>query len=90
MTTQHTQRLCSLGAAVGTSETCTEAACPFWEPGGAVLAGRCAFERLDIAADASLAEWLLEIRHRLEDASSVEEDSALRAAFHHLIASTKE
>jgi len=25
------------------------AGCPFWEPGGAVLSGRCAFERLDLS-----------------------------------------
>jgi hypothetical protein len=45
----------------------------------------CAFEQLDITADAALATWLLEIRGRLEDASSVEEERAMRAAFHHLL-----
>jgi hypothetical protein len=83
-------RLCSLEGAVGRSEACPEDACPFWEPGGAALAGRCAFEELGISAEAGLASWLLEIRARLEAASSVEEDRALRAAFHQLIAGTKE
>jgi hypothetical protein len=82
-------RICSLEAAVGRSEACPEDACPFWEPGGAALGGRCAFEELGISADAGLAAWLLEIRGRLEE-GSVEEERALRAAFHHLIAGTKE
>ncbi len=85
MTTQDIRRLCSLKAAVGKSEACPEDACPFWEPGGAVLGGRCAFEQLDITADASLAAWLLEIRGRLETAGSVEEEHAMRATFHHLL-----
>ena len=74
-----------LQAAVGKSEACAEHACPFWEPGGAALGGRCAFERLDVAKDASLAAWLLEIRGRLEDVSSAEEERRMRAAFHHLL-----
>jgi len=84
MTTQQAH-LCSLEAAVGKSEACPEDACPFWEPGGAALEGRCAFEQLDVTADASLAGWLLEIRGRLEEAGSVEEERAVRTAFHHLL-----
>ena len=83
-------RLCSLEAAVGRSEACPEDGCPFWEPGGAALAGRCAFEELGLSADAGLATWLLEIRGRLETASSVAEERAIRTAFHHLINGTKE
>ena len=89
MATEQT-RLCSLEAAVGKTAACTEDACPFWEPGGAALGGRCAFEELGISADAGLATWLLEIRGRLEAASSVDEERALRSAFHQLIAGTKE
>lgn len=85
MTTQQTPRRCSLAAAVGRPEACPAEACPFWEPGGAALGGRCAFERLDISADASLAAWLLEIRERLGDASSDEEERAMRSSFHHLL-----
>jgi hypothetical protein len=83
-------KLCSLEAVVGRSEACPEDACPFWEPGGAALAGRCAFEELGISADPGLAAWLLEIRGRLEAASSTEDERALRAAFHQLISGTKE
>lgn len=78
-------RLCSLEAAVGEVGACPEEACPFWEPGGAALGGRCPFERLGLSADAPLASWLLELRGRLEHASSADEERALRSAFHHLL-----
>jgi hypothetical protein len=90
MATTHTTRLCSLEAVVGKTEACPESACPFWEPGGAALSGRCAFERLGLSADARLASWLLEIRGRLEDASSVEEERVLRSVFHHLLNDSNE
>jgi hypothetical protein len=85
METEHTTRLCSLESVVGTTAACPEEACPFWEPGGAALGGRCAFEDLGVSADPPLASWLLEIRGRLEDAGSVEEQRAIRSAFHHLL-----
>ena len=85
MTIQQMTRLCSLEAAVGRSEACPEDACPFWEPGGAALGGRCAFEQLGIEADQELAAWLLEIRGRLETVSTAEEERAVRSAFHHLL-----
>jgi hypothetical protein len=86
MTTEHrTRRLCSLATVVGKTEACPEDACPFWEPGGAALDPRCAFEELGVAATPPLASWLLEIRGRLEDAGSADEERAIRAAFHHLL-----
>jgi hypothetical protein len=80
-----TTRLCSLEAAVGTHEVCPEGACPFWEPGGAALDGRCAFEQLDVAADAALVEWLLEIRGRLASAEATVAADAARSLFSHLL-----
>ena len=85
MAIQHTTPLCSLEAAVGRLEACPQGACPFWEPGGAALDGRCAFEQLDVPADAGLATWLLEIRERLEAAGSEDEERAMRSVFHHLL-----
>ena len=85
MATQHTTRLCSLEAAVGRTEACPEDACPFWEPGGAALGGRCAFEELDVTADAALASWLLEIRERLASAESTVAADAARRLFSHLL-----
>jgi hypothetical protein len=90
MTATHTTRLCSLEAAVGRSQACPEDACPFWEPGGAVLGGRCALEHLDVADDAPTASWLLEIRERLAAASSEDEERAMRGVFHHLLNDSSE
>jgi hypothetical protein len=78
-------RLCSLEAVVGRLEPCPQGECPFWEPGGAVLGGRCAFEELDITADAPLATWLLEIRGRLASSESTVAAEAARSLFFHLL-----
>jgi hypothetical protein len=85
MAIQDPPRHCSLEAVVGKPEACPEDACAFWEPGGAALNGRCAFEQLGLSADARSASWLLEIRGRLEAAGSAEEERAIRSAFHHLL-----
>ena len=82
---EHTTRLCSLEEAVGKVEACPEGACPFWEHGGAALAGRCAFEELDVSADASLANWLLELRERLASAESTAAADAAHSLFCHLL-----
>ena len=85
MASTQVTRLCSLEAVVGRAEACPEESCPFWEPGGAAVDGRCAFEELGVSADPPLASWLLEIRGRLDDASSAEEAHAIRSAFHRLL-----
>ncbi|HEY7421979.1 MAG TPA: hypothetical protein VH541_08205 [Gaiellaceae bacterium] len=85
MATERTTRLCSLEAAVGRLEACPESGCPFWEPGGAALGGRCAFEGLAVEADAPLAAWLLEIRERLASAESTAAADAARSLFSHLL-----
>jgi hypothetical protein len=90
MSIQQIPRLCTLEAAVGRSEACPEDTCPFWEPGGAALGGRCAWEQLGVSADSELAAWLLEIRGRLEATSSAEEERAVRSAFHHLLNESNE
>ena len=58
-------RLCALEHAVGRAGACPESGCPFWEPGGAVLPGRCAFEQIDLRP-LELADELLQIRVLLE------------------------
>ena len=80
-----TTRPCSLEAAVGRHEACPTGGCPFWEPGGAALDGRCAFEELDVTADAALAGWLLEIRGRLASAESTVAADAAHSLFSHLL-----
>jgi hypothetical protein len=85
MAIEHTTRLCTLEAAVGRLEACPEGGCPFWEPGGAALGGRCAFEELDVQVDATLATWLLEIRARLASAESTAAADEVRSLFSHLL-----
>ena len=90
MTIQHTTRLCSLQTAVGKTEACAGDACPFWEHGRAAMAGRCAFEQLDVAADAALATWLLEIRGRLTSTGSAASEAAEHSLFFHLLNESSE
>lgn len=74
-----------MAAAAGKRAVCAEGACPFWEPGGAALNGRCALERLDVATNVSLATWLLEFRETLERTSSDEDERAARHVLHRLL-----
>lgn len=60
-------RICRLEQAVGVDAVCPEGACPFWEPGGAVLDGRCFVEGIDFSRDREVASWLLGLRRRLEN-----------------------
>ena len=85
MAIEHTTRVCTLEAAVGKLEACPEGGCPFWEPGGAALGGRCAFEELEVEADAALATWLLEIRTRLASAESTAAADEVHTLFSHLL-----
>ena len=85
MEIEATTRLCTLERAVGRLEPCPAGACPFWEPGGAALDGRCAFEELDVTADAALAAWLLEIRGSLVSAESTVAADAAHSLFSHLL-----
>jgi hypothetical protein len=85
MAIEHTTRVCTLEAAVGKLEACPEGGCPFWEPGGAALGGRCAFEELDVEADEALATWLLEIRTRLASAESTAAADEVHTLFSHLL-----
>ena len=73
------ERLCRLKAMLRQVEVCPGEACAFWEPGGVVLEGRCAFERLDLSAKPELAALLLDLRSGLEVAhSQAEEKDVLR------------
>jgi hypothetical protein len=59
-------RLCRLESIAGRERSCPEAGCSFWEPGGAVLEGRCMFERVDLVAWPELIGELIDIRARLD------------------------
>jgi hypothetical protein len=76
---------CRLTAIAGRPEPCPEDRCPFWEPGGAVLPGRCGFEQIDLAANADLAGFLLRIRRALEQSRASDEDHEALRLFHHAL-----
>jgi hypothetical protein len=74
------RRTCRLDALVGVMTLCTEDACPFWEPGGAVLEGRCAFDGLDLTRRPEVVSELLRMREELTAAGGGE---GRRSALHH-------
>ena len=55
-------KLCRLEEAKGRRVVCSGESCAFWEPGGAVLDGRCVLEGIDFTREPGLADWLLEVR----------------------------
>ncbi len=59
------EQLCRLEQAQGREVRCPEEGCAFWEPGGAVLDGRCVLHGIDFAHEPGLANWLLEFRDGL-------------------------
>lgn len=79
------ERMCRFAALLGQSEVCPREACVFWEPGGAVLEGRCAFERLDLSARPELAALLLDLRRALESAQTLEEKREVRGRLYRLL-----
>jgi hypothetical protein len=76
-------RICRLKDALGEREVCT-ARCAFWEPGGAALPGRCAFEELELAGRTELAADLLAVRRKLELFEQTD-DRELRGLYHRLL-----
>ena len=58
-------KTCRLDALAGATTLCTEGDCPFWEPGGAVLEGRCAFEKIDLTRRPAVVTELLRLREVL-------------------------
>jgi hypothetical protein len=78
-------RLCRIAAVVGLPEACGEWRCPFWEPGGAALDGRCAVERLSLDGRPEVAAWLLGVRERLECAGTAAESERARSELYALL-----
>ena len=78
--------LCTIEVASGLGRAaCPGPVCPFWEPGGAVLAGRCAFDEIDLDRRAEVARELVRLRDEL---SSLQEDGAgaqLMHRYHRLL-----
>jgi hypothetical protein len=80
-----TTRRCPLEHAVGCTVACPESSCAFWEPGGAVLPGRCAFEQLDLSGRPEVAAELLRIRALLDSTASADENRAVRRIVNRLV-----
>jgi hypothetical protein len=69
-------------AADGTTEPCPAERCAFWEPGGAVVEGRCLIERLGVdVRRPELAAYLLETRECFEQARDLSEAERAHAEF---------
>jgi hypothetical protein len=83
-------KLCRLEAQAGRKAFCPEATCPFWEPGGAVLEGRCAFELIDLEGRPALAAELLSVRRQLEAAEPASDESRARRLFHRVLNASDE
>lgn len=77
-------RECRLDALAGVTTLCTESACPFWEPGGAVLEGRCAFEGLDLLRRSDVVSELLRVREELAGAAP-DRDGRARHCYHRVL-----
>jgi hypothetical protein len=75
------RRPCPLDALAGVAMLCSEGECPFWEPGGAVLEGRCAFEKIDLVHRPEVVSELLRLRETLVAAAPGEGGGALHS--HH-------
>lgn len=58
------QRLCDLQQAVGRIEACPEDDCGLWDDGRCVVAGI----RPELSKNPALAEYLLSLRRRIEEA----------------------
>lgn len=72
-----TTRLCRLKL-VGTPEACPEEECALWEPGGAAVGGRCAFEQVNLKGRPEFTAWLLGLREALESDSGQAESGDMR------------
>jgi hypothetical protein len=79
------RRLCRLKVIAGTPELCPEAECALWEPGGAALGGRCAFEQIDLEGRPEFAAWLLGVREALESNAQQAQDNETRRLFNRLL-----
>jgi hypothetical protein len=79
--------LCALQYAEGRIEVCPGPGCPFWEEGGAVVPGRCLIERLglDLEGRPELAHGLLQIRRKLDQAGTEEDENEARSLFYRLV-----
>jgi hypothetical protein len=77
-------RICRIEAERGRVVACRDG-CPFWEPGGAVLDGRCAFEHVDVAGRPDIAAELARAKRLLEQAAALDQEHEVRRRFYRLL-----
>jgi hypothetical protein len=77
---------CTLRLATGVIELCPQQRCVFWEEGGAVVQGGCVIERLgpDVRRP-EVADYLVEVRARLDKARDRSEAEVAHREFAHRI-----
>lgn len=77
---------CTLRLATGVVEFCPQQRCAFWEEGGAVVEGGCVIERLgpDVRKP-EVADYLADVRERLDRARDRSEAEAAHREFAHRI-----
>jgi hypothetical protein len=73
--------MCRFQAELGVDELCPEEACAFWDRGGMLEEGHCAFQTLDLSGRPDLASLLLKIRKDLEMARTRDEEHEARLLF---------
>jgi hypothetical protein len=83
-------KACRLDALSGRNSGCPRDACPFWEPGGAVIDPSCAFERLDLAGRPGIVAELLRMRAQLMATASAAEERCARLSLHRLLSDSRE
>lgn len=79
---------CVLARARGQIVACRHDACPFWEPGGAVLSGTCLLSRTwpNLEDRPDLVEQLEELCETLERPAAAADELAARRALRDLLA----
>ncbi len=82
-------RVCRLQYVASLVGACPEDRCPFWEPGGAVLDGRCALEQLSTRDSRTLGTWFPQIRAQLQRAQTDQQRNEVRRLFYRLLSQSQ-
>ena len=84
--------LCTVQYAAGRVEVCPGPRCPFWEEGGAVIPAGCLLQRLglDLEHRPELVHALLQLRRKLDQALSREDEDEARSLFFRLVPAARD
>lgn len=76
--------LCRIDHLLGHDRECPGPACPFWEAGKGLAAGRCIFDQVDLSGRTELAGWLAELRDAISTGDYGVSDEARRRFYERL------